>query len=188
MDYFIPFYPANNSENQSFWKNEETACRYYYLTHVYHKWKSYYIWFLRYGAGQTVFFSFWVIFCPFTQKMKILKKWKKTPGDIIISCKCTINDNHMIYNSRDMKCERKIFFLFWVIFCSFTPLTTKKIKILKKWRKPPGDINILHKCTKNHNHMLYYSWDMAHIRCNCYFSFWAIFCPFTTLTAQKIKI
>ena len=25
-------------------------------------------------------------------------------------------------------------------------------------------------------------------RCNCYFSFWAIFCPFTPLTAQKIKI
>ena len=24
--------------------------------------------------------------------------------------------------------------------------------------------------------------------CNCYFSFWAIFCPFTALTAQKIKI
>ena len=28
---------------------------------------------------------------------------------------------------------------------------------------------------------------MAHDRCNCYFSFWAIFCPFTPLTAQKIK-
>ena len=25
-------------------------------------------------------------------------------------------------------------------------------------------------------------------RCNCYFSFWAIFFPFTPLTAQKIKI
>ena len=24
--------------------------------------------------------------------------------------------------------------------------------------------------------------------CNCCFSFWAIFCPFTTLTAQKMKI
>ena len=35
---------------------------------------------------------------------------------------------------------------------------------------------------------IYYSWDMACDRCNCYFSFWAIFCPFTPLTAQKIKI
>ena len=25
-------------------------------------------------------------------------------------------------------------------------------------------------------------------RCNCYFTFWAIFCPFTLLTAQKNQI
>ena len=35
--------------------------------------------------------------------------------------------------------------------------------------------------------MMYSSWDMVCDRCNCYFSFWAIFCPFTPLTAQKIK-
>ena len=29
---------------------------------------------------------------------------------------------------------------------------------------------------------------MAHNTCNCYFSFWAIFCTFTPLTAQKIDI
>ena len=29
---------------------------------------------------------------------------------------------------------------------------------------------------------------MARDTCNCYFSFWAIFCPFILLTAQKIKI
>ena len=27
-----------------------------------------------------------------------------------------------------------------------------------------------------------------HDGCNCCFSFWAIFCPFTSLTAQKMKI
>ena len=36
--------------------------------------------------------------------------------------------------------------------------------------------------------MLYCSWDMAWDRHNCCFSFWAIFCPNTLLTAQKIKI
>ena len=55
-------------------------------------------------------------------------------------------------------------------------------------KKTPGNISILHKRTKNHDHMLYCSWDMAHDGCNCYFSFWAIFCPFTPLTAQKMKI
>ena len=28
---------------------------------------------------------------------------------------------------------------------------------------------------------------MAHGGCNCDFSFWVIFCPFTPLTATKIK-
>ena len=51
----------------------------------------------------------------------------------------------------------------------------------------PGNIIILHKYTKNHDHMLYCSWDMAHDACN-YFSFWAIFCPFTPVTAKKMKI
>ena len=55
-------------------------------------------------------------------------------------------------------------------------------------KKTPGDNIILHKCTKNHDLMLYCSWDMVCGRCNCYFSFWAIFCPFTSLTAQKLKI
>ena len=47
------------------------------------------------------------------------------------------------------------------------------------------NIIILHKCTKNHDHMLYCCQVIAHDRCNGYFSFWAIFCPFT---AQKIII
>ena len=45
-------------------------------------------------------------------------------------------------------------------------------------KKKPGDIIILHKCTTNHDHILYCSWDMACDTCNYYFSFWAIFCPF----------
>ena len=55
-------------------------------------------------------------------------------------------------------------------------------------KKTPGDIIILHKCTKIHDHMLYCSWHVVRDRCNCYFSFWAIFCPFTPITAQKMKI
>ena len=45
-------------------------------------------------------------------------------------------------------------------------------------------------CTKLFDHMMYgsWDWDMVHDRCNCNLSFWAIFCPFTPLTAQKIKI
>ena len=113
--------------------------------------------------GCNCYFSFWAIFCPFTPitawKMKISKKWKKMPGDIIILHKCTKNHNHMIYCSWDMERDRIFYFLlFRTIFWLFIPLKTQKIKILKKW-KQPGDIVILHKCTKNHDHMLYCSWD-----------------------------
>ena len=37
--------------------------------------------------------------------------------------------------SWNMKCDRHNFLSFWAIFCPFTPLTTQKIKILKKWKK-----------------------------------------------------
>ena len=82
----------------------------------------------------------------------------------------------------------RIFLSSWAIFCPFTLLTAQKIKISKNWRKKPGDIIIQHKCTKNHNPMYYCSWDMVHDRCNCYFSFWTIFCPFTHQTAQQKEI
>ena len=85
---------------------------------------------------QQNFLSFRVMFCPFTpltsQKITIFLKMTTTPGDIIILHKCTINDNHMIYGFRDMKCNSQNILWFWAIFCHFTPLTTQKIKILKK--------------------------------------------------------
>ena len=43
------------------------------------------------------------------------------------------------------------------------------------------------KCTKNHNHLRYGTWDMEWDRKN-FFSFWAILCPFTPLLTPKIKI
>ena len=118
---------------------------------------------------------------------------KKTPGDIIILNKCTKNHDQILYCFWHMARDRcNCYFSFWTIFCPFTPITAWKMKIStkkkKKKKKTPGDITILHKCTKNHDHMLYCSWDIAHDGCNCYFSFWAIICPFTPLTAQKIKI
>ena len=47
---------------------------------------------------------------------------------------------------------------FWsslAIFFAFTPLTSQKMKISQNWKKAPGDIIILHKYAKNHDHRLY---------------------------------
>ena len=79
------------------------------------------------------------------------------------------------------------FFVILDHFLPFYPPNNLKNQNFEKLKKTPGDI-ILHKCAKNHDHMLYCSWGMAHNRCNCYFSFGTIFCPFTPLTARKIRI
>ena len=121
--------------------------------------------------------SFWAIFYPFspltTQKIKILKM-KKITTDIILHV-CTINGNHMMYKSWDIGCDGQNCLSFSTFFWPFTPLRIQKIKILKKMKKTSADIIILHKCTKNHNHVLYCSWVKVCDRCNCNcFSFWAI--------------
>ena len=75
----------------------------------------------------------------------------RTPRDIIILHMFIINDNHMVYVSWDMECEGQNFCHFGP-YLSLLPLTTWKIKILKKWKKASGDIIGLHKCTINDNH------------------------------------
>ena len=105
-----------------------------------------------------------------TQKTKILKKMKKTPGDIIILYKCTINHDHILYCSWDMTCDRCDFnFSVWAIFCP-----------LKKNETKHGDIIILHMCNKNYDRMMYGSWDMVHDRQTDGWKKWHIYrigCP-----------
>ena len=57
---------------------------------------------------------------------------KKMAGDIIILHMRTKNNNHMMYGPCDMEWDRQNFLSFWDIFCHFTLLATRKIKILKK--------------------------------------------------------
>ena len=155
---FCPFTPPNNQKNQNFDKNEKSTWRYYHFTHVYHKWQSHDVQFLRYEHDRE-FFVILDLFLPFyapnNLKNQYSEKMKKMAGDITILNMCTINDNHMMYGSWYIECNRRNFLLFWTIFCHLTPLKTHIIKILKKWQKVPGDIIILHKCTINDNHMTY---------------------------------
>ena len=69
-------------------------------------------------------------------KNQNFEKMKTTPGDTIILHMYTKNYDQMMCTSWDMVCDgSNCYFSFWVIFCSFTPLTARKIKILKKWKK-----------------------------------------------------
>ena len=101
-------------------------------------------WFLRYGARKTGLFLILDNFCPFTPLFPLppnnpenqnFEKMKKTPGDIIILHKCTINDNHMIYGSWDINCNRQIFFVILGHFLPFYPPNSPKNENIKKKKK-----------------------------------------------------
>ena len=66
---------------------------------------------------------------------------------------CTINQDHMMYGSSDIKCKGQSFLSFWAIFCLLTLLLTQKSKILKK--RKPGDIITVLLLTTNDNHILH---------------------------------
>ena len=93
-------------------------------------------------SGQNVL-SFWIGFCPFTpqatQKIKILEKWKKRLGDIILVM-CAINDNHNGVWFLRYGALRTEFFIILdhFMFCySFSPLTTQKTIFKKKNENKP---------------------------------------------------
>ena len=96
------------------------------------------------------YFSFWTFFRPFTtltaQKMKISKKLKK---HLEISSFYTSVRELMIvcYCSWDMVCDECYFFFILGYFSlSPFPLTARKIKISKKWKKKTLRDIILHTC------------------------------------------
>ena len=157
------------------------------ILHVYQK-----QWYLMYGSWDTEwdrqdFLSLWAIFCPFSTplptslmilKIKVLKKkMKKMPGDIII---LYIHVYHK-WISYDIwfwkyKVQQTEIFVILGDFFPFSPLTTRKIKILT---------------LKKHLEISFYkfslqitiiwcngSWDMECDRHN-FLSFWTFFCPFT---------
>ena len=55
------------------------------------------------------------------------------------------------------------FGLFFVLYPSNNP-KNQNLKKKKKRKKTPGDIIVLHMCTKKYDHMMYVSWDMVRDR------------------------
>ena len=100
-----------------------------------------------------------------TQKIKILKKWKKHLEISPFYTKNIINDNHMMYDS----CDHIFVILSYFFF--FYPTNNPNNQNFEKMKKPSGD-HLTQVYQKKHVHMLYFSWDMASDRCKCYFSFW----------------
>ena len=106
------------------WKNEKNTWKHHPFTDVYQKSQP---WCMtsEIGSDRKEFFVIWNIFYPFifvtTQKIKILKKKKRKrqqeissfysclPKITITSSMCTTNNNHIMYDSWDMECNRQNF-------------------------------------------------------------------------------
>ena len=142
--------------------------------------------------GCDCYFSFWAISCSFTsltaRKIQIekKKKWKKRL-EILSFYNCVPKLTIICYTVPEIWHMTDVTIFHSEPFFGLLPPpppppyplpNTRWIKI-KKIKKTHGDIIILCKCTKSHDDMLYCSCDMTHDRWNCYFSSWAIFCPFT---------
>ena len=75
------------------------------------------------------------------------------PGDLTIFNMCTIYEDHMMYGSWDIMCDR-VFYHF-VLFFALLPPNNPQNQNFDKMKKPPGDIIILQIHTINYNHMMY---------------------------------
>ena len=116
-----------------------------------------------------------------TRKIKIWKKWKKTPGDIIILHMCTTDDNHMMNGSWDMEYDGQNVLSFWTIFAIYHPKKPKKNKHLEISSFYTSVSKIIIIC-----------YTVPEILCVTdaiiILHFEPFFCPFTPLTAWKMKI
>ena len=110
-----------------------------------------------------------------TPKIKIWKKWKKHLEILsfytcvpLIKIICTADVWFLRYEVKQTKlfCHLGQFFA----ILPFNSMKNQNIKNEKQpWRYQ--DTIILHKCTKNHDHLICCSWDVVEDGCICYFHF-----------------
>ena len=131
--FFLPFDPPN-PKSQKFEKIKKCLKILSFYTCVPQMTIMMYgFWYIKHDRQN--FLSFWAIFCPFTpltiQKIKFWKNGKSSWRYYHLH-KCTINDNHMIYGSWDVNCNRQIFL---VIFGYVLPFYPPKMKISQNKKK-----------------------------------------------------
>ena len=139
------------------------------------------VWFLRYGAKQTISCHsgpFFALLHPMHPENQIFGKMNDACEDIVIVQMCTINESHDVWFLR-YEMQQTEFLVILDHFLPFYPRphNNPKNQNFEKLKKRPGGIIILHTCTINDNHMMYSSWDMKYDRQN-FLSLWTVFLPF----------
>ena len=150
---FLPFYPLKPPKIRILQKTKNVAGD-IILLHVYQKPQSYEVWFLSYRVKPTKIFSFWAIFHPFTSLMALKIK-------ICIKCKKRPQILSFVYHEWRSYDVWSLRYKVW------------GTNDIKKMRKTPGNIIILHLCTTKDDYMMYGSWDIKSD--NFFLLIWAIF-------------
>ena len=116
-----------------------------------------------------------------TQKIRLLKKWKKIAIIILHMC----NKDHMRHSSWDTEWDR-MFCHFGLFYPPKKNPTTQKTKLLKKMKTTSGDVIILNLCNKKT-----WSYDVCLLICSATDIYNCHFRPFFALLPHywlKIKI
>ena len=182
LSYWLTFLPFD----PTLWKKCKKTWTYYPSYTRVPKWRSYDVWLLKYKGTTDSLLTFFALL----PKKSIFKKNEKKRLEILSFYTSVSKIMIICYAILFLRYDawRIVVFyfeLFFFPFYPFAPNIPKNKNQKKNVRKKPGHVIILHKCTKNHDRMLYCSWDMARDGCNCYFSLWAIFCPFTPTNSPK---
>ena len=137
---------SDNQQSQNFGKWEKCLDGDIIILHTCTINHNHNVWFLRYQHDSHNFLSFWTIFCPSTSlKTLKIKIWKTRWKQHAWRCHHFTEVYHnwydvwfLIYGARQIN-----FLSLWdIIICPCTPLTTQKIKILKKLKKKKKHLGI----------------------------------------------
>ena len=99
---------------------------------------------------------------PNPPKIRILKKWKTL---LEISWFYSCVPKTTVWGTVLRHRLRQNFLSYSAIFC---PSNNPENQNFEEMEKVFGDFFILHLCTKNHDHMMYASWDMECDRISCH--------------------
>ena len=143
---FFALFPHYWLQKLKLGKNVKNPWRYYPFTHVYHKSRSYDVWFLRYKVQRTKFFVILGHFLPFdppnNPKNKNFEKNKKNLWTYYHFA--LVQHKWQSFNVWFVRYQVQLTEIFVILgyFLHFTVLTAQKIKISRKYHQ--GDIIILH--------------------------------------------
>ena len=190
MDCFFHFYFPNNPKNQNFERMKKTPRDIIlHMCTINNNHMMYGSWDMERDRQK---------FCHFGPLFALLSPKQPKKSKFWINEKTTWRYYHFAYvyhkwQSYDVwllrygVCDRQNFLLFWTVFCPFTPLTTRKIKILKKW-KQNLEILSFYTCVPQMTIIWCMILEISSTMDKLFCHFGPFFSHFTPLTTQKIKI